>query len=148
MAKVEGESRAAAPGYFATTFGLITGVVGGAYLGGWFGSLDADNDIFGVGVFLWGVLGGWAGGGAGIWLALTAFRRSSASATALLFMVLSIPTALVFVPLAVWFAPLALWIATTGLIVSGCLARWIVTAQDSKDPFTDRPKATALGSGK
>ena len=132
-----GSSVGSRSGYFATSFGLVLGAIVGGSLGGWLGQADAENDPFGVFLILWAMIGAWAGAACGIGLTLGALRRGSAMATALLFLVFTIPGALVFLPVALWTEPIS--VLSAGLLTCALLARWVVMSRDSDDPFGQAP---------
>ena len=140
----DGQLTSRGPGYLLTSLGSLGGLFAGGVVGAWLGGLDEANDPFGVLRVLGVVAGGWAGAAVGIWLALKAGGDRLGVPTALMFVVVSIPTVIIVGSLAAWsrssLPDVARYgLVAGGLVAAGTLARWIVVGKDSGDPFVDQP---------
>ena len=129
-------------GYLLTWLGSVAGLFAGGVVGAWFGGLDEANDPFGAFRILGAAAGGWAGAALGIWLALRAGGDRLGAPTAQMFVVVSIPTAIIVGLLAAWSSasvPDAAGYALVagGFLAAGSLARWIVVGKATDDPFVD-----------
>ena len=140
------------PGYVMTWLGACFGCVAGGFVGVWLGTIAEGDEGFGAYPLLVGTFGVFVGGAVGVWLLLRLIDAPVPDPTALMFVIVSIPAAIIFGVLGAWFGPedffldahlgwprsqdvVGVVLLVSWLTTSALLARWISVANEDRDPF-------------